>query len=292
MHDARTTARTIATELGAAGERWLASVDPTLVGSGCIAQVHRAVGADGARLAVKVLHPGVEAVVGADLCLLRAAAWAVEALVPLPGLRWLALREAVDEFARFMAMQAPRYLPISPYISPYLPISAYISLYLWRCRRRAARARAAPWPPTGALVLQPYVARPAPEPWPCTGARAEPRAHTHTAPHHTHTTPHRLPTTSTPPPHHLATTSPPPPPHHGGSSTCARRLRTCSPSGATSRRCPPARTHTSRGRSPSKASCRAASSSRAGRRVRYLPPLPRTGRRVSYLPPAPNWAEG
>ena len=108
MHDARTTARTIATELGAAGERWLASVDPTPVGSGCIAQVHRAVGADGARLAVKVLHPGVEAVVGADLCLLRAAAWAVEALVPLPGLRWLALREAVDEFARFMAMQAPR----------------------------------------------------------------------------------------------------------------------------------------------------------------------------------------
>ena len=120
MHDARTTARTIATELGEAGERWLASVEPTPVGSGCIAQVHRAVGADGARLAVKVLHPGVEAVVGADLCLLRAAAWAVEALVPLPGLRWLALREAVDEFARFMAMQAPRYLPISPYISLYL----------------------------------------------------------------------------------------------------------------------------------------------------------------------------
>ena len=103
-HDARTTTLAIASELGEAGERWLASVDPTPVGSGCIAQVHRAVGTDGARLAVKVLHPGVEAAVGADLCLLRAAASAVEALVPLPGLRWLALREAVDEFSRFMAM--------------------------------------------------------------------------------------------------------------------------------------------------------------------------------------------
>ena len=107
MHDNRITTSAIATELGEAGERWLASVDPTPVGSGCIAQVHRAVGADGALLAVKVLHPGVEEVVGSDLCLLRTAAWAVEALVPLPGLRWLALREAVDEFSRFMAMQAP-----------------------------------------------------------------------------------------------------------------------------------------------------------------------------------------
>ena len=106
-HDNRITTCAIATELGEAGERWLASVDPTPVGSGCIAQVHRAVGADGALLAIKVLHPGVEEVVGADLCLLRTAAWAVEALVPLPGLRWLALREAVDEFSRFMAMQAP-----------------------------------------------------------------------------------------------------------------------------------------------------------------------------------------
>ena len=106
-HDNRITTRAIATELGEAGERWLASIDPIPVGSGCIAQVHRAVGADGALLAVKVLHPGVEEVVGADLCLLRTAAWAVEALVPLPGLRWLALREAVDEFSRFMAMQAP-----------------------------------------------------------------------------------------------------------------------------------------------------------------------------------------
>ena len=75
-------------------------------GSGCAAQVHRAVGADGALLAVKVVHPGVEQVVGADLWLLRTAAWAVEALVPLPGLRWLALREAVEEFSRFMALQA------------------------------------------------------------------------------------------------------------------------------------------------------------------------------------------
>ena len=155
MHDARTTARAIATELGEAGERGLASVDPTPVGSGCIAQVHRAVGADGARLAVKVLHPGVEAVVGADLCLLRAAAWAVEALVPLPGLRWLALREAVDEFARFMAMQAPR----SP--RPSRALAAHRSL---------GPATLCGPPCTGALALQ---------------ARAEPRAHTHTR-----TTPH------------------------------------------------------------------------------------------------------
>ena len=82
-----------------------ASLDARAVGSGCIAQVHAAETLDGQRVAIKVLHPDVERQVAMDVLLLKAAAVMVERLLPLPGLRWLALAESVETFATFMASQ-------------------------------------------------------------------------------------------------------------------------------------------------------------------------------------------
>ena len=83
------------------------SLSPLPVGSGCIAQVHEAVAADGSRLAIKVLHPHVEARVADDLLLLRLSAAAMQALLRpvVRGLRWLAITEALDEFSTFMGSQ-------------------------------------------------------------------------------------------------------------------------------------------------------------------------------------------
>ena len=83
------------------------SIAPTAIGSGCVAQVHEARlrRPDGARVAIKVLHPGVEASVAADLWLLHAAAATAQALLPLRGMRWLSLPEAVETFSHFMREQ-------------------------------------------------------------------------------------------------------------------------------------------------------------------------------------------
>ena len=85
--------------------RNFARLDVQPVGSGCIAQVHLGETVEGTRVAVKVLHPNVERLVATDVYLLRTAARLVEQLVPLPGIRWLALSESVDHFATFMSSQ-------------------------------------------------------------------------------------------------------------------------------------------------------------------------------------------
>jgi len=59
---------------------------------------------DGQKVAVKVLHPGVERTVAMDVFLLRRAARIAEWL-PLRGVRWLSLSESIDQFAMFMASQ-------------------------------------------------------------------------------------------------------------------------------------------------------------------------------------------
>ena len=107
-HSLAHTRAAIAEAFGVPSEELFGELSAEPVGSGCIAQVHRATTRDGTMpLAIKVLHPRVEAIVAEDLFLLRGAAHALELLlVPfVRGLRWLALTEALDEFAGFMERQ-------------------------------------------------------------------------------------------------------------------------------------------------------------------------------------------
>ena len=58
--------RTIVGDLGARGQTLLARLEREPVASASIGQVHRGVGEDGARIAVKVRHPGIEEAIRAD----------------------------------------------------------------------------------------------------------------------------------------------------------------------------------------------------------------------------------
>ncbi len=105
-------------------------LDPHVVGSGCIAQVHRGTwqnygensrlfsesetGPSGTtsitapfssprRVAVKILHPGVRETIAADLEILKALAWAVEYFLPFT--RFMVLTEAVSQFSIILSAQ-------------------------------------------------------------------------------------------------------------------------------------------------------------------------------------------
>lgn len=77
--------------------------EATPIGSGTIAQVHRARMKNNRRVAVKITHPGIEQTIGADLLLLSTLAWAVDALIP--AVRWISLPEEVACFAQMMQEQ-------------------------------------------------------------------------------------------------------------------------------------------------------------------------------------------
>ncbi len=97
-------------ELLRAGDYVLVSIDEEPIGSGCIAQVHRAIIAPRTQqeqqqqrtVAVKLVHPGVHSAALADIEALRYIAGAAEVL---PRLRFLSLRESVDEFASLLQNQ-------------------------------------------------------------------------------------------------------------------------------------------------------------------------------------------
>ena len=78
-------------------------VDPQPLASGSIAQVHRAV-LNQEWVALKIRHPRVAELLQLDFCLMAVTATWVDRLVP--GLRWLRLRESVDQFSSTMAAQA------------------------------------------------------------------------------------------------------------------------------------------------------------------------------------------
>ena len=75
----------------------------TILGSGCVAQVYRGV-RDGKPVAVKVIHPHVRSKIARDLELMKVAARVFDGL-PVKGLKWFALPEAVVEFERIMEEQ-------------------------------------------------------------------------------------------------------------------------------------------------------------------------------------------
>jgi ubiquinone biosynthesis protein len=89
-------------DFGKAPEEVFATFERDPVASASIAQVHRAVLADGREVAVKVRRPRVEQIVAFDLTVMRAVARMV-ALVP--SFRLLAPVESVDEFGRAIRTQ-------------------------------------------------------------------------------------------------------------------------------------------------------------------------------------------
>ena len=74
-----------------------------VLGSGCVAQVHRGILPSGAEVAVKVVHPGVRELVECDMALLKIAGSALERVAP--GLRYLAVRGSIARFEALMRAQ-------------------------------------------------------------------------------------------------------------------------------------------------------------------------------------------
>jgi len=98
----RDVARTFAEDFGRPPEEVFARFERAPIASASVAQVHRAVLADGREVAVKVRRPRIEQLVSFDLAVMRLFARAV-ALVP--SFRLLAPVESVDEFGRAIRTQ-------------------------------------------------------------------------------------------------------------------------------------------------------------------------------------------
>ena len=73
-----------------------------ILGSGCVAQVHRGT-LHGRDVAVKVVHPGVRELVDCDMCLLRGIGNMVEYWAP--SLKYLAVRGTLQRFEKVMRAQ-------------------------------------------------------------------------------------------------------------------------------------------------------------------------------------------
>ncbi|XP_004343153.1 aarF domain containing kinase 2 [Capsaspora owczarzaki ATCC 30864] len=96
--------RSALAERNATVEDAFSYIDPQPVGSGCVAQVHRAIlKADGSVVALKVLHPGIQRKIERDMLILYACAVTMETLVP--PLRWMSLVESVEQFSSLMLRQ-------------------------------------------------------------------------------------------------------------------------------------------------------------------------------------------
>jgi len=106
-HTYRETAETLAE---AFGQDWAdrLELEPSPIGSGCMAQVYRGQlrlpGEPGREVAVKVRHPGAQEKVDLDLEVMRTLVNTVEAL--WPSVRYLALSEALGYFEAFVRPQA------------------------------------------------------------------------------------------------------------------------------------------------------------------------------------------
>jgi ubiquinone biosynthesis protein len=97
----------LAAEWGMPPERRLASFDDEPLAAASIAQVHRAVAADGRRLVLKIQRPGVAATIRADLDILRDLARLLERHIPESAP--LNPSGLVDEFARWIDMELDFY---------------------------------------------------------------------------------------------------------------------------------------------------------------------------------------
>lgn len=106
-HSYQATQRAVSLAFGAPVHELFELFEKTPVGSGSIAQVHRAVlrsqdGAPGLEVAVKVRHPGVEQRMRTDFAILGRLASALELLPAFDGLR---VRETLAQFAHVVSAQ-------------------------------------------------------------------------------------------------------------------------------------------------------------------------------------------
>ena len=85
-------------EIGLDKFQWI-DMDP--IGSGCIAQVHKAL-LDNRFVAIKVRRPAIVSVVEQDLAILRVAAGIINLF---PNMEWLSLPEEVEQFSELMRLQ-------------------------------------------------------------------------------------------------------------------------------------------------------------------------------------------
>ena len=79
------------------------TIDEAILGSGCVAQVHRGVLEDGRCVAIKVVHPGVRELVDCDMHLLRYVGSFLEYWTP--SLKYLAVRGTIQRFEKVMRAQ-------------------------------------------------------------------------------------------------------------------------------------------------------------------------------------------
>lgn len=103
-HSMKSTEATLAAAFGKDWKQYL-TLDPTPVGSGCVAQVYRGkLTLDGKvhDVAVKVIHPHIKEGVRSDLDLMRTFAWFVELF---PSLEFTSMQDSVEEFSKLMLLQ-------------------------------------------------------------------------------------------------------------------------------------------------------------------------------------------
>jgi ubiquinone biosynthesis protein len=73
--------------LGKSPEACFAAIDETPLAAASLGQVHLARGHDGAKLAVKVLYPGIRAVIATDMRIVRLGMWVYSSFVPIQNLQ-------------------------------------------------------------------------------------------------------------------------------------------------------------------------------------------------------------
>ncbi|EEQ97331.1 conserved hypothetical protein, partial [Perkinsus marinus ATCC 50983] len=102
-HSYRDTLLQLDESYGPEWRTWL-EIDPSVIGSGCIAQVHRGTLLHNGHhdVAVKVSHPGCQDIINIDLGILKALGHVAD---HLPFLRHLGVSDMVEQFSDFLLSQ-------------------------------------------------------------------------------------------------------------------------------------------------------------------------------------------